>query len=128
LNEHNDLTANEFPVSPEQLGQLILMVEKNSVSYSTASQKILPILLANPAQNPETIAQENNWLQNSDSGALEQIIDEVLAAMPDKVAEYRKGKKGLLGLFVGEVMKKSKGSADPKITNQLVISKLSLVK
>jgi aspartyl-tRNA(Asn)/glutamyl-tRNA(Gln) amidotransferase subunit B len=124
LNENTDLTANDFPVSAEQLGNLILLVENNKVSYSTASQKILPILLQNPEQKPEIIAQANNWLQNSDSRALEQIIDEVLAAMPDKVAEYRKGKKGLLGLFVGEVMKKSKGTADPKITNQLVISKL----
>ena len=124
LNENIDQTANDFPVSAEQLGKLILMVEKNSVSYSIATQKILPILLKNPEQNPETIAIENNWLQNSDSASLEQIIDEVLAAMPDKVAEYQKGKKGLLGLFVGEVMKKSKGTADPKITNQLVVSKL----
>jgi aspartyl-tRNA(Asn)/glutamyl-tRNA(Gln) amidotransferase subunit B len=55
---------------------------------------------------------------------LEGIVDEVLTAMADKVQEFKKGKKGLMGLFVGEVMKKSKGSADPKIVNQLLAKKL----
>ena len=54
----------------------------------------------------------------------EQIIDEVLAMFPEKVAEYKSGKKGLLGMFVGEVMKRSKGKADPKITNQIIYEKL----
>ncbi len=61
----------------------------------------------------------------SDAGALETIVDEVLASMPDKVKEFKKGKKGLMGLFVGEVMKKSKGSADPKVVNQLLGQKLA---
>ena len=125
LNENGELTANDFPIRPAKLATLIDLVEKNQVSFSTASQKIFPILLANPESDARTVAQENNWLQNSDSGELEAIIDEVLNGMADKVAEYRKGKKGLLGLFVGEVMKKSKGAADPKIVNQLLIKKLT---
>jgi aspartyl-tRNA(Asn)/glutamyl-tRNA(Gln) amidotransferase subunit B len=56
---------------------------------------------------------------------LEKIVDEVLAANPDKVAEYRKGKKGLIGFFMGEVMKKSQGKAEPKATNALVAKKLA---
>ncbi len=124
LNENTERTADDFPVRPAQLAKLIDLVEKNQVSFSTASQKIFPILLEIPDKDPILIAQENNWLQNSDSGALEQIIDEVLNQMTDKVQEYKKGKKGLLGLFVGEVMKKSKGSADPKVVNQLLMQKL----
>jgi aspartyl-tRNA(Asn)/glutamyl-tRNA(Gln) amidotransferase subunit B len=88
-------------------------------------QKLLPILLENPDLNPLETAKQNNWLQNSDAGALEGIVEEVLAAMPDKVQEFKKGKKGLMGLFVGEVMKKSKGSADPKVVNQLLAKKLA---
>ena len=124
LNENNDLTANQFPVSVPKLAELIGLVEQNKVSNSTATQKILPLLLQNPAQSPLELAQQNNWLQNSDASALEQVIDAVLANMPDKVKEYQKGKKGLMGLFVGEIMKRSQGSADPKIVNQLLAQKL----
>lgn len=63
-------------------------------------------------------------MQESDASAIEPIIDKVLEKLADKVAEYRKGKKGLLALFVGEVMKQSKGKADPKLTNQLLLEKL----
>jgi len=124
LNENSDKTADQFPLSPAQLAEVIKLVESNQVSHSTASQKLLPILLENPTQNPLEAAKQNNWLQNSDAGALEGIVDEVLTAMADKVQEFKKGKKGLMGLFVGEVMKKSKGSADPKIVNQLLAKKL----
>jgi len=124
LNENNDLTANQFPISMPTLAELIGLVAQNKVSNSTATQKILPLLLQNPAQSPLELAQQNNWLQNSDAGVLEQIVDEILVAWPDKVQEYRKGKKGLMGLFVGETMKRSKGSADPKVVNQLLASKL----
>ncbi|MCA0232775.1 MAG: Asp-tRNA(Asn)/Glu-tRNA(Gln) amidotransferase subunit GatB [Bacteroidetes bacterium] len=125
LNENNDATAEQFPLSPAQLAEIIKLVESNQVSHTTASQKLLPVLLENPSLSPLDVAQQNNWLQNSDAGALETIVDEVLASMPDKVKEFKKGKKGLMGLFVGEVMKKSKGSADPKVVNQLLGQKLA---
>ena len=125
LNENNDLTASQFPVSIQTLADLIQLVEQNKVSNSTATQKILPLLLQDSTQNPLELAQQNNWLQNSDAGELEQIIDQVLAAMPDKVQEFKKGKKGLMGLFVGEIMKRSQGSADPKVVNQLLDKKLA---
>ena len=67
---------------------------------------------------------ELNLSINSDTSFIEEIIDEVLNLYPEKVEEYRSGKKGLLGMFVGEVMKRSKGKADPKITNQLISLKL----
>ncbi len=65
-----------------------------------------------------------NLLQESDVVFIEALIEQVLKKYPDKVQEYKKGKKGLLALFVGEVMKASKGKADPKITNELIIEKL----
>ena len=70
------------------------------------------------------IAEELNLLQNSDENLIGDLIDQVISKYPDKVQEYKSGKKGLLGLFVGEVMKLSKGKADPKVTNKLVIEKL----
>jgi aspartyl-tRNA(Asn)/glutamyl-tRNA(Gln) amidotransferase subunit B len=125
LNEHSEATADQYPLTPAQLAELIQLVETNELSHSTAAQKLLPLLLDNPAQNARALAEQHNWLQNSNADALEGIVAEVLAAMPDKVKEYQKGKKGLMGLFVGEVMKKSKGSADPKVVNQLLTQKLA---
>ncbi|MBU1820374.1 MAG: Asp-tRNA(Asn)/Glu-tRNA(Gln) amidotransferase GatCAB subunit B, partial [Bacteroidetes bacterium] len=87
-------------------------------------QKAFPALLREPDRSPRTLAEANNWLQNRNTGELESLVEEVLNAMPDKVAAYKKGKKGLLGLFVGEVMKKSKGTADPKLINELLAAKL----
>ena len=81
-------------------------------------------MLNEPNRLPNEIAIANNWLQNSNTNELETLVDEVIASMPDKVAAYQKGKKGLLGLFVGEIMKKSNGTADPKLVNQLLAKKL----
>jgi aspartyl-tRNA(Asn)/glutamyl-tRNA(Gln) amidotransferase subunit B len=66
-----------------------------------------------------------NLLQDADAGAVAGWVDEVLAGMPEKVAEYKKGKKGLMGLFMGEVKKISRGKADPKVATQLLTEKLN---
>ena len=75
--------------------------------------------------DPLVLAEQLNLLQNTDTATLDAWVQQVLTQMPDKVAEYRKGKKGLLGLFVGEVKKLSKGKADPKLTNDLLLQKLN---
>ena len=69
-------------------------------------------------------AQQLNLIQQSDADTLAPLIDEVLARYADKVTEYKKGKKGVLALFVGEVMKRSKGKADPRVTNELLLERL----
>jgi len=123
LNE-NGVDIDSFPVSAAKLAQLIEITESGLISNSVASQKIFPVLLAEPNRSPEEIAIANNWIQNSNTNELETLVDEVIASMPDKVTAYRKGKKGLMGLFVGEIMKKSNGAADPKLVNQLLMQKL----
>ena len=123
VNEH-DGTIESFPVSAQTLAELIELTETNVISNSVATQKIFPILLTEPGRSPKEIATTNNWVQNSNTNELETLVEEVIASMPDKVAAYRKGKKGLLGLFVGEIMKKSNGAADPKMVNQLLAEKL----
>ncbi len=123
LNEHEgDIT--QFPIAAEKLAELIDISESGVVSNSLAVQKVFPLLLENPAMSPKEIAISNNWVQNSNTNELETLVDQVIEAMPDKVAAYKKGKKGLMGLFVGEVMKKSNGTADPKLVNQLLAKKL----
>jgi len=123
LNESNkDISG--FPISPVQLAALIQLVDTGKLSFSTASTKLFSQLLTNPGKDPEQIATEQNLIQESDVSALVPIIDQVLAKYADKVIEYKKGKKGLLSLFVGEVMKQSKGKADPTVTNELLLEKL----
>ena len=123
LNE-NEGDIAKFPISTAQLAELIELSESGVVSHSTAVQKIFPVLLTEPGRSPKDIATSNNWVQNSNTNELETLVDEVIGFMPDKVSAYRKGKKGLMGLFVGEVMKRSNGTADPKLVNQLLAQKL----
>ncbi len=123
LNENNS-AISAFPVSPAGIAALIELVEAGKLSFSVASTRVFPVLINEPNRSPEEIATSNNWIQQSDSSALLPVIEQVLAKYPEKVAEYRKGKRGLLSLFVGEVMKQSKGKADPKVTNELLLEKL----
>ncbi|MEO7528206.1 MAG: Asp-tRNA(Asn)/Glu-tRNA(Gln) amidotransferase subunit GatB [Chitinophagaceae bacterium] len=123
LNE-NGKEIDEFPLKPEQLVSLISLIEEGKVNFSIASTKIFPELLANPEKEAANIATEQNLLQESDVSAIGPIIDQVLDKFADKVVAYKKGKKGLLALFVGEVMKQTKGKADPTITNEILLEKL----
>ena len=118
LNE-NAIEINDFKISTNRLAQLIQLVDEGKVSNSIATQKIFSSMIDNDL-SPEEIAKVNNWIQESDSDALQSFVQQALEKYPEKVAEYKKGKKGLIGLFMGEVMKLSRGKADPKIANQLV--------
>ena len=124
LNE-NKLTFNDLSLQPEQLAGLLKLVEDGKVNFSVASTKVLPVLIAAKNKNALQVATELNVLQVSDSNELESWINMALDKMPDKIKEYRKGKKGLIGLFVGEVKKISKGKADPKIVTELLEQKLN---
>lgn len=113
-----------FPLRPEQLAALISLIDAGKVSFSVASSRLFPLLLQHSDKTPEELAIAHNLIQQSDAASIEPIIDAVLEKFADKVVEYKKGKKGLLSLFVGEVMKQSKGKADPKLTNTLLLEKL----
>jgi aspartyl-tRNA(Asn)/glutamyl-tRNA(Gln) amidotransferase subunit B len=114
----------DFPVQPKAMAKLIALIDEGKVSHSATAQKLFPALCQNPEKDPLEIAKELDLIQESDEGQLEEWVDAALAAFPDKVEEYRGGKKGVLGLFMGQVMKMSKGKADPKLANQLVRKKL----
>ena len=111
-------------MGPSQLAELIGMIDSGQLSFTVAASRLFPLMLKNPQADPASLAQTHNLLQQSDGSAIGPIIDQVLLKFADKVAEYKKGKKGLLALFVGEVMKQSKGKADPKLTNELLLEKL----
>lgn len=119
LNE-NGLEISRFVLKPQALADLIALIDSGKTNFSVASQKIFPEMIVSPIKSPLQIAEEMNLLQNSDEGMIKELVAQVLASMPAKVEEYKAGKKGLMGLFVGEVMKASKGKADPKVTNKLL--------
>ena len=123
LNEKG-LDWKDLPVSPAALARLMQGVEEEKLSFSIAAERIFPILLEQPDRDPLEIAAALNLIQSSDTAEIAAWIELALAGMPDKVSEYKKGKKGLIGLFVGEVKKISKGKADPRLTNQLLMEKL----
>ncbi|MBD1396157.1 Asp-tRNA(Asn)/Glu-tRNA(Gln) amidotransferase subunit GatB [Pontibacter sp. JH31] len=119
LNELQ-LHIKDFPLQPHAIAEIIALVDENKVSHSVAAKKIFPYMLENPGIPAHQVAEEQNLLQESDSDSLKAIVAEVLAANPHKVEEYKAGKKSLVGMFMGEIMKKTKGKADPKVANQLL--------
>mgnify|MGYP006270896021 CR=1 FL=1 len=118
----NELTLSmaDFPLQPEKLVELIELVDQDKLSFASASQKVFPEMLKSPKKTALEVAESLNLIQDSSSDSIQPIIDEVIATFPQKVNEYKSGKKGLLGMFMGEVMKRSKGKANPKVANQLL--------
>jgi len=123
-NEHG-VGWDGVALRPAQWSSLIRMTDEGKLSFSTAAQRILPLMMQDASADPLQLATELNLIQVSDSHDIHAWVDEVLDRMQDKVAEYRKGKKGLMGLFVGEVKKLSKGKADPRVTNDILLEKLN---
>ena len=121
--KENAKTIDNLNLMPKRLAELIALIDDNKISNSIATRKIFPILV-NSNLSPEEIANKNNWIQDSNSDTIISLIDQVIDKYPEKVKEYKSGKKGLIGLFMGEVMKLSKGKADPKLTNKLLRNKL----
>jgi aspartyl-tRNA(Asn)/glutamyl-tRNA(Gln) amidotransferase subunit B len=127
LNEHN-LAITDFQISPLHLAGLIELVEKGTISHNLAAQQVFPLCLQNPSESPESLVEKHGWSQGQSEDQMAVFVQEALAAYPDKVKEYHQGKKGLIALFIGEVMKKSKGTADPKRVNQLMSEALQALK
>lgn len=99
LNELT-LALKDFPLTPIKINELIELVASNKVSNSVATQKIFPELVSNPKKTALEIAEDLNLIQDSDTDSIQIVIDEVLSEYPDKVAAYKSGKKGLLGMFL----------------------------
>ena len=124
LNDHG-IELEAFPLPASKIAALIQLVDDGKVNFSIASTKILMGLLVSPQKEPLQIATELNLIQESNSGSVAAWVDDVIARMPDKVKEYKSGKKGLIGLFAGEVKKLSKGKADMQVVNKLLAEKLN---
>ena len=121
LNEKK-IELKDSPVSAENLGRLVELVSSNLINGKTA--KDIFALLVETGENPEKIVEEKGLKQVTDSSEIEKIVDEVIASSPANVAAYQGGKQGLFGWFVGQVMKASRGKANPVVVNELLKKKL----
>ncbi len=123
LNTNANLSLADLKLQPKQLAELIGLIEKGTISNAGA-KTVLPKLLAEGG-SPTQIVEAEGLMQLSDPAAINAIIDELIVAHPKELEQYRAGKTKMLGFFVGQVMKKTSGRADPKLTNQLLAQRLA---
>ena len=110
-------------VDPKQLASLLMMVDKNTISGKIAKTVFFDMMES--GKNAETIVKEKNLVQVSDEGELMAIVAEIIAANPTQADDFRNGKTKIMGFFVGQLMKKTKGKANPKMANDLFVKALS---
>lgn len=118
----NNLSIDDIALKPETLAELVNLIDAGTIS-GKIGKDILPELLAEGGSAKELV-ERKGLIQISDSAEIEKIVDEILAAHPDEVEKFRGGKNKLQGFFVGQIMKKTSGRADPKLTNQILMKKL----
>lgn len=123
LNEQQK-TADQFPIQPPSLATVIDLIDQGKLNFTAASQQLFPAMLKSPQTSVENIVAELGLANAADQNSILPIIDEVIIAFPEEVKQYKKGKGALIGMFMGEVMKRSHGKADPKTTKELLVSKL----
>ncbi len=123
LNKEN-LDITQSPVGPQQMAQLVARISDNTLSTTLAKQ-VFEHLWSSEGASVDAIIEAKGLRQISDSGALEQIIDDILAANPQQLEQFRAGKDKLMGFFVGQAMKASKGQANPAQLNELLKKKLA---
>ena len=121
--ELRGLSAAESPVPPDELGALIKMIDEGKISGKQAKDVLVEMFKT--GKGALAIIQSHGLVQLSDTGEIDALIDEVMAANPDQVANYRAGKEALIGFFVGQVIKASHGKANPKLVNERLRAKLS---
>ncbi len=123
LLNKQDLTISESPISPQALGTLISRIKDNTISGKIA--KTVFEALSEGEADVDAIIEARGLKQVTDTGAIEKLVEDVIAANPDQVAQYRGGKEAVFGFFVGQAMKLSKGKANPAQLNELLRKKLS---
>jgi aspartyl-tRNA(Asn)/glutamyl-tRNA(Gln) amidotransferase subunit B len=122
LNAENR-TIDQSPVAPEHLGQLLTLIDQDVISGKIAKTVFEEMI--HTGQDPRAIVDAKGLVQVSDASALEAVVAGVLAAAPDEVAAYRQGKQKLMGFFVGQVMRETRGQANPKLVNAILQRLLS---
>ena len=114
------IEIEDFPVSAIRVAEVIKLIDEGKISHSAASQRLFLELIQSPTKTPLQLAEELNIIQESDSEHIKSFIDEVIKQNPNEVERYKNGEKQLVGFLMGQLMKVSKGKADPKAANQLM--------
>ncbi len=104
-------------ITPATSGTLLTLVEKGTISRNQAKEVLKEVVAT--GKDPETIIKEKGLVQISDTGALETAAQEIINANPKEAADYRGGKTKVMGFFVGQLMKKTKGQANPQLANEI---------
>jgi aspartyl-tRNA(Asn)/glutamyl-tRNA(Gln) amidotransferase subunit B len=120
---NNKLMITEIALQASDLAELVKLIETGTISGKIAKE-ILPELLTQGG-SPKALVEKKGLIQISDTSAIEKLIEEIIASHPSELEKFRAGKTNLKGFFVGQVMKKSGGKADPKLTSQILDQKLS---
>ena len=123
LNE-NGITIENFVIKPAKIAALIQLIDDGKVSNTIASQHIFPIMVKQPELEPLAIAGQNNLIQESNDDDLSSYIEQVIENNPKEIERFRNGEQQLIGFLMGQLMKTSKGKADPKKANSLLREKL----
>lgn len=122
LNAHEGVQLGNTPLTPARALELVRLVAAGTISSKQAKEVFAAVL--DKDKDPYVVVEERGMKQVSDTGAIEQVVDAVLAANPSKVEQYRGGKTGLIGFFVGQCMKEMRGQGNPKLINELLAQKL----
>lgn len=109
-----------FPIPTERIAELIALIDDGKVSSSSASQKLFPQMLKDPSKTPSKIAEELNLIQDSNEDSILAFIHEVIEQHPEEIERYKSGEKQLVGFLMGQLMRLSRGKADPKAANPLL--------
>ncbi len=118
LLHDKQISIEESPVKPEHLAKLVKLIKEGTISSRIGKEVIKEMV--ETGKDPEKIVEEKGLKQISDEGAIRQIVEEVLKNFPKEVERYRNGEEKLLGFFVGQVMRATKGKANPKIVNKVI--------
>ncbi|MEI7811655.1 MAG: Asp-tRNA(Asn)/Glu-tRNA(Gln) amidotransferase subunit GatB [Ignavibacteria bacterium] len=119
-------SINDFPISPEHLGKLINLIQNNTISGKIAKE-VFPVMLSED-KDPEIIVKEKNLVQITDSSAIEATIRKILEANKPEVEQYLSGKDKVFGFLIGQIMKETKGKANPKVVNDILKESLEALK
>ena len=123
LNASEDADLANSPLTPARAVELVKLLAEDAISSKQAKQVFSAIM--DEDKDPSVIVEERGMKQVSDTGAIEAVVDAVIAANPDEVARYKEGNTKVIGFFVGQCMKEMRGQGNPKIINQLLAKKLA---
>lgn len=114
------LEIDDFPLAPEQIASIIELIDSGKILASTASQRLFPALIDAPDASPQQLAEQNQWIVQNDSNELKETVLRVLESNPAEFERLKNGEQKLIGFFMGQIMRETKGSSDPQTVTKII--------